>query len=295
MIYNEDCIKTIERLLNESINLVVTSPPYSDMMSYGKNVENKKEDDYIKWICLILNKLFDKVSKDGSIIINIGEKIINGLRSTYIFRLICEIEKITKWKIYDVYIWEKKNCLPNGSNKRLNHNHEYIIHLSKSKIIKAFGDKIREPYSESSKIRFKYKIDGGNELVSDEGLNHQINKNKGKKYKINPLGKIPFSVLKFETASKLKKMPTGKHPAPFHPDLPEFFIKWLTEENDVVYDPFMGSGTTAYACIINNRNYIGSELNENYLNLIDEWITIAKEKQTNKKNYNNTLNEMFGE
>jgi DNA modification methylase len=78
--------------------------------------------------------------------------------------------------------------------------------------------------------------------------------------------------MRFNNAGVLKGGTAGKHPAPFHPDLPEFFIKWLTDENDIVLDPFMGSGTTAEVCKKLNRKYIGFELNESYKDLINKRV-----------------------
>ena len=288
MIYYEDCMETIVRLEDKSLCLVVTSPPYSDVMSYGKSVKNKTGNEYVEWLCDILRGLYTKVTDDGSIIINIGDKVTKGLRNTYIFRLICDIEDNTDWKIYDVYIWAKKNCIPTGSNARLNQNHEYILHLSKTNKIKANIDGVRQPYSESSINRYKYKLNTRNEKINEDGLT--IESPEPKKHSINPLGKIPFSVLEFDTASVLKNKPTAKHPAPFHWQLPEFFIKWLTDEGDLVYDPFMGSGTTAYACLKNNREYIGSEINKNYIQLGVDWINIF-ETTTVKQETN--LSELF--
>jgi site-specific DNA-methyltransferase (adenine-specific) len=68
-----------------------------------------------------------------------------------------------------------------------------------------------------------------------------------------------------------------KHPAPFHPQIPEKFIKWLTDENDVVLDPFMGSGTTAIVAVNNNRQYVGFELNPEYAALANERIKDSTE------------------
>ena len=93
-----------------------------------------------------------------------------------------------------------------------------------------------------------------------------------KKVEANPKGKIPTTVMGFVGAGTLRS--TGaKHPAPFHPDLPKWFMKWLTTENDVVLDPFMGGGTVASVCQEMKRNYIGFELNDNYRPLIEERLT----------------------
>ena len=71
----------------------------------------------------------------------------------------------------------------------------------------------------------------------------------------------PTTVFRFDTGSALRG---NKHPAPFHPDLPKFFIKWLTNRRNIVLDPFMGSGTVAKAAQEMGRNYLGFEINSSY-------------------------------
>lgn len=269
-IFNEDCLLTINRLQDKSVNLVVTSPPYEDVMSYGKSVSNKTSNDYIDWLCMIFGNLYDKVTDDGSVIINLGTKCDKGFRSDAVFRFIASIQN-TGWKLYDVYIWSKPICLPNGSNRRLNQSHEYIIHLSKTPKIKANVDEVRMPYSENTDKRYKYKVfKARNKVIDENGL--RLCQTPSRIFSDKKIGKIPSSVLKFSTAGALKDKPQNQHPAAFHPDLPTFFIKWLTERNDVVYDCFMGSGTTALASKQLGRNYIGSEINKTYMKLIDETL-----------------------
>ena len=72
----------------------------------------------------------------------------------------------------------------------------------------------------------------------------------------------------------------NKHPASFHPELPEFFIKWLTDENDVVLDPFMGSGTTGIACVLEGRGFVGIEKDEGYFKIAEARIAHAEKEIT---------------
>ena len=87
----------------------------------------------------------------------------------------------------------------------------------------------------------------------------------------------PITVFRFDTGSALRGL---EHPAPFHPQLPEFFIKWLTDKNDVVLDPFMGGGTTAEVALKMNRNYLGFEINNEYIKMTEERL---KKNLPNKK------------
>ena len=129
---------------------------------------------------------------------------------------------------------------------------------------KADIDPVREPYADISLKRMKTAV-GFNKKVDEKG----IATIPLKKAEANPKGKIPTTVMGFVGAGTLRN--TGaKHPAPFHPDLPKWFIKWLTTEDDIVLDPFMGGGTVAAVCHDMGRKYIGFELNESYRPLIEE-------------------------
>jgi len=109
-----------------------------------------------------------------------------------------------------------------------------------------------------------------NDTVADNGMVDEL---KGKIREANPKGKVPTTIFDFNNCGALKGKPQNKHPAPYHPDLPRWFVKWLTDKGDVVLDPFMGSGTTAGVCQEMGRKYIGFELNESYLPLQEEILS----------------------
>ena len=123
---------------------------------------------------------------------------------------------------------------------------------------------MREPYADISLKRMKTAV-GFNKKVDEKG----IATIPLKKAEANPKGKIPTTVMGFVGAGTLRNN-GAKHPAPFHPDLPKWFIKWLTTEDDIVLDPFLGGGTVAAVCREMSRKYIGFELNDNYRPLIEE-------------------------
>lgn len=148
--------------------------------------------------------------------------------------------------------------------KRLNDRIEYIFHFVKdTKKFKTYTDRIREPYAEVSLKRFKNKVHG-NDIILPDGKTVLSQRGSSKPH---PLGKKPITVFRFDTGSALRGL---EHPAPFHPQLPEFFIKWLTDEGDVVLDPFMGSGTTAVSSIRLNRKFIGFDINPEYIKMTEE-------------------------
>lgn len=118
-LYTGDCIELSEKLADNSIDLVITSPPYADTVKYGEKVKNYNCSQYSEWICELFRVLYRKVKNSGSFILNINDKIENGYRSTYVYELIISICKETKWRLYDRYIWYKKSTLPSTNKKKI--------------------------------------------------------------------------------------------------------------------------------------------------------------------------------
>lgn len=263
-IYYGDSIELSTKLEPKSIDLIITSPPYANATSYGKKIECFKTKNYNDWFLPLIKNLCVSLKDTGSFILNINDKIDNGYRSTYVYELVSRIVNETEFKLYERYLWYKKSGLPTGGEKRLNDKIEYLFHFTKTKEHKAYLDRIRIPYSEVTINRMKTPI-GVNDHIDEKGLTNT----KLKIVNPNESGKKPDGVFRFNTSGVLKGESAGKHPAAFHPDLPYFFLLWLTDENDVVLDPFMGSGTVAQVSKKLNRNYIGFELNDTYKDIIE--------------------------
>lgn len=256
-----DCMELAKKLPNNSIDLVVTSPPYADTVSYGKSVEIFDPEKYVDWFLELFKEAKRFLKDSGSFILNINDRATNGERSTYVFELVYRIVKETGLKLFDRYIWFKKSALPMTGEKRLNDRVEYIFHFVKdSKKFKAYTDRVRVPYNENSLKRFKNKVHG-NDIILPDGTTMLSQRGSSKPH---PIGAKPITVFRFDTCSALRGL---EHPAPFHPQMPEFFISWLTDENDIVLDPFMGGGTVAETCIKMKRKYIGFEINPKYIEI----------------------------
>lgn len=273
-IINKDCIEGMKELPENSVNLVVTSPPYADVLYYGKTVKTFSSDDYIPWVTEVAIEIRRILTPDGSFIFNIGNKTDNGCRSPYVMDTVLAFMRYTGLFLHDEYFWFK-NAMPNGNDKRLHNEVEYIYHFVKTPSkFKCNIDAVREPYQEHSLKMIKGSKLFGNKVVNEDGTAAEREKKMRKEP--NKLGKIPNNIFQFPTAATDRhKGVTVKHPAPFHRKLPEWFIKWLTEPGDVVLDPFMGSGTTAEAAIALNRKYLGFEINETYLELAEYKIKHA--------------------
>jgi len=264
MIKFGDCLDLMKEMEDNSVDLIVTSPPYFDAIDYNNGV-TYTYDEYIEWLVIRLNEMHRIIKKSGSIIFNINDKCEKGFRLPYVFDLVSDVNKMTKLKFYDRYIWQKPNTLP-YQGKRLNDRLEFIFHWVKHKDFKANTEAILQPYSEKSLERMNPKYDFKTNQKIVDGIRQTT---EAKKIKPAKGGTKPSTLFNFKTAGAIKNK-GEKHPAPFHPDLPEFFIKWLTNDGDVVLDPFGGSFTTYKQATDMNRNAIAFEINEDYKIFVPE-------------------------
>jgi len=277
-----DCFELIKDIPDNSIDLIVTSPPYADIVNYGKNISIQKPQDYCDWLLPIFNEIQRVLKPSGSFILNINDTCKGGYRNPFIYELIYRSQKETKLKFYDTYIWHKRNGIPNGSPKRFRNTTEFIFHFVKDqKNLKFNMDRVlQEPNIETKgrynrnglttpqgiiengkrdRIPRKVKIRKTNKQVDSEGLSCDEFVDR-----IFPDKVRPDNVVRFSTAGAARDN-TIKHPAPFYKDLPKYYINLLTDEGDTILDPFGGIMTTGLACNeIGNRNFIGFELNEKY-------------------------------
>lgn len=277
MIIQGDCFELIKEQPDNSVDLVITSPPYADIVNYGKNISIKKPNEYCDWLLPLFNEIQRVLKPSGSFILNINDNCSNGLRNPFIYELIHRSQKETKLKFYDTYIWHKMNGIPNGSNKRFRNTTEFIFHFVKNqKELKFYMDRVLQEPAQATSNRMKYdwKIKTHGQIIDGERQNKKVinyltgSANKTKEgYELPQTKRTlpelvrPDNVFRFPTAG-LARDNTIRHPAPYHKQLPEYFINLLTDEGDTILDVFAGIGTTGLVC--NNRTFIGFELNEKY-------------------------------
>ena len=259
MILQGDCFELIKEQPDNSVDLVITSPPYADIVNYGKNISIKKPNEYCDWLLPLFNEIQRVLKPSGSFILNINDNCSNGLRNPFIYELIYRSQKETKLKFYDTYIWHKMNGIPNGSNKRFRNTTEFIFHFVKNqKEMKFYMDRVLQEPAQATSNRRKYPW-----RIKDHGKIIDGERGDKREYNAERLPELvrPDNVFRFPTAG-LARDNHIKHPAPYHRQLPEYFINLLTDEGDTILDVFAGIGTTGLAC--NNRTFIGYELNEKY-------------------------------
>jgi len=275
-----DCFELIKNLPDNSVDLVVTSPPYADIINYGKNISIKKPNEYVDWLLPLFNEIQRVLTPSGSFILNINDNCSNGLRNPFIYELIYRSQKETKLKFYDTYFWHKMNGIPNGSKKRFRNTTEFIFHFVKDqKQLKFYMDRVLEETKESSNKRYKTpKYNEQGNVKDGERKREKVVWVRRTAMKVDETGSKdpdlvqrvvpelvrPDNVFRFPTAST-ERDNTIRHPAPFNRKLPEYFINLLTDEGDTVVDVFSGIGTTGLPCKELNRNYIGFELNPKYV------------------------------
>ena len=255
-----DCFELIKDLPDNSVDLVITSPPYADIVNYGKDISIKKPKDYCDWLLPLFNEIHRVLKPSGSFILNINDNCDKGLRNPFVYELIYRSQKETNLKFYDTYIWHKMNGIPNGGKKRFRNTTEFIFHFVKNqKELKFYMDRALEEPAKATSDRAKYQWTVKNHGTIQDG---ERVKEKTIDYGSQLTNGIrPDNVFRFPTAG-LARDNTIRHPAPYHKELPTYFINLLTDEGDVILDVFSGIGTTGLGC--KDREYIGFEMNEKY-------------------------------
>ncbi len=248
-----DCLDVLRQIPSDTISLIVTSPPYADSRkdTYG----GVHPDKYVAWFLPIAKELKRVLKDDGTFVLNIKEKVVDCERHTYVLELILEMKK-QGWLWTEEYIWHKKNCSPGKWSNRFRDAWERCLQFNKQKKFKMNQNAVMVPTGDWAKTRLKKLND--NDKVR---FNSQVGSGFGKNIS-NWIGRdmaYPTNVLHLATECGNKN-----HSAAFPKALPSWFIKLFTEEDDVVLDPFAGSGTSCAAAYELNRSYIGIELKEEY-------------------------------
>ncbi len=254
-----DTFKVLPTLEEGSIDLVITSPPYN----VGKEYEEQlSQEEYLKWMKGWIKHIPRLLSEKGSFVLNLNDRVINGERTLIIPKLWLYCVEELGLHFIEMYIWNKQKMLPLKSDKRATDVFEYVYHFSKTMNFHFDHDPVRRPYAESSVNRMNYT------LIKRWSRERGKEYTKRKKVKPHPLGALPKNLLDISS-----QIDNQIHTAVFPPELPEFFIKALTEKEDVILDPFNGSGTTGMVSRDNFRNYIGIDIDPEYCKI--SWNKIS--------------------
>lgn len=258
-IFQGDCRDILPRLPAGCVDLVVTSPPYADQRvgTYG----GIPPDEYVKWFLPISGQLRRVLKPEGSFVLNIKERVVDGERHTYVIELILAMRK-QGWRWTEEYVWHKKNCYPGKWPNRFRDAWERCLHFTKRRAFAMYQDAVMVPMGEWRHERLKKLSE--TDMRRD---NSRVQSGFGKKV-ANWIGRThayPTNVLHLATECYNRR-----HSATFPIELPAWFIRLFTQPGGVVLDPFIGSGTTAVACAQLQRHCIGIEMEPGYIEIARE-------------------------
>ena len=278
-----DCEELMKQLPDNSVDLIFTSPPYADQRVYGNlKCATIAPDSYVEWFAPKAREMYRILKDDGSFILNINDKVVDGFQHLFVLDLVIYLCRVVNFHLVRDYVWYNPATPPNiyssGKFGRTKKSHEYCYWFSKSDKWVFNLDAIRKPYGKSMQ---KY-LNGEGKGARRNNTRPSTHSFDCEKVWLDHGGADPGSIIQISnTAStdsffKMCKELGIKHPARFPVKLAEFFIKAGSNENAVVLDPFMGSGTTAVAAKRLSRHWIGFELNKDYCNLATRRVSEVK-------------------
>jgi site-specific DNA-methyltransferase (adenine-specific) len=246
IIYHENCIDTLSRMEDGFLDMTLTSPPYDDLREYNGYHFPVEE---------IAALLLKKTKKGGVVIWVVGDRTVNGDESLTSFNHALVFKK-AGFKVHDTMIYAKKNPIPSDCGKRYRQCFEYMFCFSKGQ--PATFNPITEPTKSAGQRIKAFRItEAGRGNVPDEDIGRQVKPER----KVSNI--FSYNV---GTSSSRDKI-AFEHPAIFPEQLALDQISTWTDKGDLVYDCFMGSGTTAKAAEMLGRRWIGSEISAEYVKL----------------------------
>jgi DNA modification methylase len=253
-----NCLTVLPSLPAESVDLIVTSPPYADRRknTYG----GVHPDEYVEWFLPIGAELKRVLKPDGTFILNIKERVVEGERHIYVLELILEMRK-QGWIWTEEFIWHKKNSYPGKWPNRFRDAWERCLQFNKQKQFNMYQESVMIPMGDWAKTRLK-NLSETDKRRDESRVQSGFGKNVS-----NWIGRemaYPTNVLHMATETGNRN-----HSAAFPLELPKWFIQLFSQSGDLILDPFLGSGTTAIAAKMLQRYYLGIEL-------IPEYVKVAE-------------------
>jgi DNA modification methylase len=267
VMFGEDALTLMGRLPDECLDLVVTSPPFA--LTRKKEYGNESVDKYLEWFlpfCLEIKRL---LKPRGSFVLDIGGSWLPGhpVRSVYHFEVACRLAR--EFKLAQEFYWYNPARLPspaewvNVRRVRVKDAVNMVWWFGKTENPKADNRKILQPYSESMKTLlrdgYKAKLRPSGHDISDK-----FSKDNG--------GAIPPNLITIANTESnsyylraCRENGIKPHPARYPAALVQFFLNFLSDEDDLVYDPFGGSNVTGAACEGMKRRWLATEIVPDYI------------------------------
>ncbi|GBK95571.1 site-specific DNA-methyltransferase [Haemophilus influenzae] len=270
--YVADSLNMLSQIPDESIDLVMTSPPFA--LQRKKEYGNKEQEEYVEWLAEFAKLVFKKLKPKGSFVIDLGGAYQKGkpVRSLYNYRVLIKLCDELGFHLAEEFFWHNPSKLPspiewvNKRKIRAKDSVNTVWWLSKtefpnadiSQVLTEYSDRMKKLIADPEKYYTPAKRPSGHDIGTSFG------KDNG--------GAIPSNLLQISNSEassqylkSCKAVNIKAHPARFPAKLPEFFIKFLTKPDDIVVDIFAGSNTTGFVCEQLNRRWLSFELNHEYL------------------------------
>ena len=252
--YNENCLETMNKIPDGYIDLTVTSPPYDNLRTYNGYSFNFEA---------VAKELF-RITKQGGVVVwVVSDATIKGSETGTSFKQALYFKEVG-FNLHDTMIYQTNK--PPQNNRRYEQDFEYMFIFSKY-IPSVFNGILVDS------LHPGVRHTGGHRKTTGELTVHTRKQDRTSALKLK--GNIWY----LPRSSKSGDVYSRMHPATFPDQLAEDHILSWSNEVDLVYDPFMGSGTTAKMAILNKRNWIGSEISEEYCQIIERRITTASTTQ----------------
>jgi len=270
--YIGDSRKLLEELPDDSINLVLTSPPFALLRE--KEYGNERQSDYIDWLMTFAEIVFRKLREDGSFVLDLGGAYERGTptRSLYNFRVPIRLVDEIGFVLAEDFYWFNPSKLPspiewvNKRKIRAKDSVNTVWWFGKTPWVKSDVSKVLTEYS--SRMKKLLEDPDGFYTPAERPSGHNI----GKGFAKNNGGAIPSNLLQIPNSesngaysSACKAVGVKRHPARFPSKLPEFFIKFLTDPEDLVVDIFSGSNTTGMVAEKQSRRWLAFEERSDYV------------------------------
>jgi site-specific DNA-methyltransferase (adenine-specific) len=253
-----DCKEKLQAIPDNTVQLIFTSPPYADQRenTYG----GIHPDKYVEWFLPISQELLRVLHPEGTFVLNIKERVVDGERHTYVLDLIKALRQ-QGWFWTEEFIWHKKNSYPGKWPNRFRDSWERLLQFNKNKKFSMYQEEVMVPIGDWAQARLNNlsetdKRRDNSKVGSGFGKNVSNWKDRDRVY--------PTNVIHMATETGNKN-----HSAAFPRSLPEWFIKLFTQQDDTVLDPFMGSGTTLFVAYEMGRKAIGIDIMPEYVAMVE--------------------------
>jgi len=255
-VYLGDCLQILNGIPDNSIDLIFADPPFNIGVKYDIHNDKMPYDEYYQWSEKWIKECYRILKSNGSIYIAIGDEFAAEINI---------ILKRTGFYFRNWIIWYY--TFGQNQRRKFNRSHTHILYFTKNKENFIFNDK-------------DIRIPSARQMIYNDKRAH-------------PLGKVPDDVWQFPRVCGTFKERIGNHPCQMPENLLELIIKASSNEQDIVLDPFGGTGTTAVVAKKLNRHYITMDISPEYYNIIIKRIngdlSKSKEQKIDKNKLNKTL------